>query len=131
MVRTIWFRQRHRCVFIDASTCECFWRIALCRRAWSAIVGQAHAGAACRNAVGRVSLRCRSRSRIDVRCLRRRLIRPRTGRKVAGVCAGFAEYFNLDVTLVRLVWIVAGIAMFPLWERIAARALGASSHGRE
>jgi phage shock protein C len=49
-------------------------------------------------------------------CLRRRLIRPRTGRKVAGVCAGFAEYFNLDVTLVRLVWIVAGIAMFPLWE---------------
>jgi phage shock protein PspC (stress-responsive transcriptional regulator) len=35
---------------------------------------------------------------------RKRLIRPRAGRKVAGVCAGFAEYFDLDVTLVRLVW---------------------------
>jgi phage shock protein C len=49
-------------------------------------------------------------------CLRRRLIRPRSARKIAGVCAGFADYFNVDVTLVRLVWIVAGIAMFPLWE---------------
>ncbi len=29
---------------------------------------------------------------------RRRLVRPRTGRKLAGVCLGFAEYFDLDVT---------------------------------
>jgi len=40
----------------------------------------------------------------------RRLIRPRAGRKIAGVCAGFASYFDLDVTLVRLVWLV--IAFF-------------------
>ncbi len=26
--------------------------------------------------------------------------------KIAGVCAGFAEYFDLDVTLVRVVWLV-------------------------
>ncbi len=36
----------------------------------------------------------------------RRLMRPRAGRKVAGVCAGFANYFDLDATLVRLVWLV-------------------------
>jgi len=36
----------------------------------------------------------------------KRLMRPRAGRKIAGVCAGFAEYFDLDATLVRLVWLV-------------------------
>jgi phage shock protein C len=35
---------------------------------------------------------------------RKRLLRPRSDRRIAGVCAGFAEYFDLDVTLVRLVW---------------------------
>ena len=33
-------------------------------------------------------------------------MRPRVNRKVAGVCAGVAEYFDLDVTLVRVVWLV-------------------------
>lgn len=40
---------------------------------------------------------------------RKRLVRPRQGRKIAGVCLGFAEYFDLDVTLVRLVWLVASV----------------------
>jgi phage shock protein C len=31
---------------------------------------------------------------------RKRLMRPRNGRKIAGVCAGFAEYFDLDVNVV-------------------------------
>ncbi len=44
---------------------------------------------------------------------RRRLVRPRSGRKVAGVCLGFAEYFDLDVTLIRLVWLLAVILGFP------------------
>jgi phage shock protein C len=38
---------------------------------------------------------------------RKRLIRPRNGRKIAGVCAGFAEYFDLDLTLVRVVWLIS------------------------
>jgi phage shock protein C len=38
---------------------------------------------------------------------RKRLVRPRSGRKIAGVCAGFAEYFDLDVTLVRAVWLIS------------------------
>lgn len=37
---------------------------------------------------------------------RERLVRPRQGRKIAGVCLGFAEYFDLDVTLLRIVWAV-------------------------
>jgi len=37
---------------------------------------------------------------------RRRLMRPRGDRKIAGVCAGVAEYFDLDVTLVRVVWLL-------------------------
>jgi phage shock protein PspC (stress-responsive transcriptional regulator) len=39
--------------------------------------------------------------------VRRKLIRPRTGRKIAGVCLGFSEYFDVDVTLVRVVWLIA------------------------
>jgi phage shock protein C len=32
--------------------------------------------------------------------------------KIAGVCAGFARYFSLDVTLVRVLWVV--LTVFPL-----------------
>ena len=53
--------------------------------------------------------------RVGAVVARRKLVRPRTGRKIAGVCAGFAEYFDLDVTLIRLVWLVAGILMLPFW----------------
>ncbi len=27
-------------------------------------------------------------------------------RKIAGVCAGIAEYFDLDPTLVRIIWVI-------------------------
>jgi phage shock protein C len=40
---------------------------------------------------------------------RKRLVRPRVDRKIAGVCAGWAEYFDLDVTLVRLVWLFVAL----------------------
>ena len=40
---------------------------------------------------------------------RKHLMRPRAGRKIAGVCAGFAEYFDLDVTLVRLIWLITAL----------------------
>jgi phage shock protein C len=45
---------------------------------------------------------------------RRKLMRPRATRKVAGVCAGFAEYFDLDVTLIRVVWLILAILTFPV-----------------
>ena len=47
--------------------------------------------------------------RIGSAVARRRLVRPRGDRKIAGVCAGFAEYFDLDVTLVRLVWLITAV----------------------
>lgn len=36
----------------------------------------------------------------------KRLTRSSTDRKIAGVCAGMAEYFNIDPTIVRIVWAV-------------------------
>ncbi len=36
----------------------------------------------------------------------RRLVRPRADRKIAGVCAGVAQYFDLDVTLIRVLWVL-------------------------
>jgi len=47
---------------------------------------------------------------------RRKLIRPRLDRKIAGVCAGFSEYFDLDVTLIRVVWLLVAIFGFPFGE---------------
>jgi len=41
---------------------------------------------------------------------------PRNG-KIAGVCAGFARYLDVDVTLVRILWIAAficgGVGIIP------------------
>lgn len=43
-----------------------------------------------------------------------RLSRPADNQKIAGVCAGFARYFGVDVTLVRILWIVLVIWPIPL-----------------
>jgi phage shock protein C len=40
------------------------------------------------------------------------LSRPMNEAKIAGVCAGFARYFDLDVTLVRVLWVV--LTVFPM-----------------
>jgi phage shock protein PspC (stress-responsive transcriptional regulator) len=39
----------------------------------------------------------------------RRLTRSRTDRNIAGVCGGLAEYFGVDVVLVRAIWVVLSI----------------------
>jgi phage shock protein C len=36
----------------------------------------------------------------------RPLRRVMRGKKIAGVCAGFAEYFDMDVTLMRIIFLV-------------------------
>ena len=41
----------------------------------------------------------------------KRLRRVMADKKIAGVCAGFAEYFDMDVTLVRLIWV--GLVLLP------------------
>ena len=35
----------------------------------------------------------------------KKLVRPREGRVIAGVAKGLANYFNIDVTVVRLIWV--------------------------
>ena len=35
----------------------------------------------------------------------RRLRRIESQKKIAGVCAGFAEYFDLDISLMRFIWV--------------------------
>lgn len=58
--------------------------------------------------------------RVGASVARKRLVRPREGRSIAGVCLGFAEYFDLDVTLVRLVWLLVsfmtgiGLLAYPI-----------------
>ena len=39
----------------------------------------------------------------------KRLERARTNKMIAGVCAGLANYFNIDVTLMRVLFVVAMI----------------------
>lgn len=52
----------------------------------------------------------------------KRLTRPKNNKVIAGVCAGIANYFNIDPVLVRIIWLVLllflGIGLFPyliLW----------------
>jgi phage shock protein C len=40
---------------------------------------------------------------------RARVMRSKADRKIAGVCGGLAEYFVVDSTVVRLVWVVLSI----------------------
>jgi phage shock protein PspC (stress-responsive transcriptional regulator) len=71
----------------------------------------------------------------------KRLTRSTTNKKIAGVCGGLAEYFDLDPTLVRIVWLLlvlfAGtgvlaylilwIALPPAPARIAANSVTVTS----
>ena len=36
----------------------------------------------------------------------KKLYRNKKEEKIAGVCAGLAEYFNIDVTIIRLIWVL-------------------------
>ena len=36
--------------------------------------------------------------------MEKKLYRSKTDKKLAGVCKGFSNYLNIDVTLIRLIW---------------------------
>lgn len=38
----------------------------------------------------------------------KRLYRSRKNRMIAGICGGLGEYFNVDPTILRLVWVIFG-----------------------
>jgi len=48
-----------------------------------------------------------------------RLSRPMREAKLGGVCAGFARYLGVDVTLVRILWIVLMVWPLPLFGLIS------------
>ena len=39
----------------------------------------------------------------------KKLLRSIDNRMVCGVCGGVGEYFNVDATLIRLVWVLASL----------------------
>ena len=41
------------------------------------------------------------------------LMRSRYNKKIAGVCGGFAEYLEVDPTLVRVIWLALAFLPFP------------------
>lgn len=43
----------------------------------------------------------------------KKLYRSRSNRMLAGVCAGIADYFNVDPTIVRLIFVVMALAGGP------------------
>lgn len=52
----------------------------------------------------------------------KKLMRSSTDKKIAGVCGGLAEYFDLDSTIIRLIWVLAvflagtgGLVYLILW----------------
>lgn len=49
----------------------------------------------------------------------RRLTRSATDKRIAGVCGGLAEYFGVDATPIRLVWVILSI----LWGAIVGGVL--------
>ena len=44
--------------------------------------------------------------------MEKRLYRLEEGKMVCGVCAGIAEYYHLDPTVVRVVWAIASCFAF-------------------
>jgi phage shock protein C len=43
----------------------------------------------------------------------KRLVRSTNDRKIAGVCAGVADYFDFDPTIVRIVWLLTTLVPGP------------------
>lgn len=42
----------------------------------------------------------------------KKLYRSRTNRKIGGVCGGLSEYFNIDATIIRIIFVVL---LLPGW----------------
>ncbi len=38
--------------------------------------------------------------------MEKKIYRSKTDKKISGVCGGFAEYFAIDATIVRLLWVL-------------------------
>ena len=43
---------------------------------------------------------------------RKRLYKSRNNKMICGVCAGIADYFNIDPSIVRVLWAVLALAAY-------------------
>jgi len=60
------------------------------------------------------------------------LLLDKRNKKIAGVCAGFARYFEVDVTLMRVIWLAVAIATgVGFLAYLAAWIIMPSDHGEE
>ena len=83
-------------------------------------------------ATDRFCSQCGSRTQIFAATEQPALLLDKRNKKIAGVCAGFARYMNVDVTLVRVLWL--GISLctgvgFLVY--LAAWIIVPSDHGLE
>ena len=44
--------------------------------------------------------------------MKKKLYRNTQNKMIAGVCAGVADYFNIDPTIVRILWVLVGLMAF-------------------
>ena len=44
--------------------------------------------------------------------MERKLCLSRTNKRFAGVCGGFAEFFGIDATLIRILWVILTLIFF-------------------
>jgi phage shock protein PspC (stress-responsive transcriptional regulator) len=65
---------------------------------------------------------------------KKRLVRSTTDKKIGGVCGGLADYFDLDPTIIRIVWLLAFLcagagllAYVILWIALPAAPTGVMS----
>ena len=49
----------------------------------------------------------------------KRLYKTSEGAMLFGVCKGISEYLNIDVTIVRLLWVILGFTSIGFWLYIA------------
>lgn len=62
----------------------------------------------------------------------RQLMLDKRNKKIAGVCAGFARYFDVDVTLMRVIWLsVAVVTGIGFLAYLAAWLIMPSDYGLE
>lgn len=55
--------------------------------------------------------------------MERQLYRPRKNRVVAGVCSGFAEYFSIDPTIIRIITIIIALSGAGIFAYIIAAVI--------
>ncbi len=48
----------------------------------------------------------------------KKLVRNKTNKMIGGVCSGVADYFGVDPTIVRIVWVLLGIRSWSRHTRI-------------